>query len=31
MTKIWLLMVLIGSIAGMSHLKFGRKGPEQKS
>jgi hypothetical protein len=31
MTKIWLLMVLIGSIAGISHLKFERKAPERES
>jgi len=30
MTKIWLLMVLIGSIAGVSHLKLERKTPERQ-
>jgi hypothetical protein len=31
MMKIYLLMALIGAIAAMSHLNFGRKAPEHEA
>ena len=31
MIKIYLLTVLIGVIAGMSHLNLGRKSPEREA